>query len=371
MDKKRMLTGDRPTGRMHLGHYVGSIKHRVALQEEYDSYFIIADLHMLTTKNSKDDVFNIRTNAYEVALANLACGLDPAKSTIYLQSAIPAVYELNLIFEMLVTVPRLSRLPSLKDMARDAHLNEMPFGLLGYPVLQAADILMPRAHIVPVGKDNQAHVEVTREIARRFNYLYEEIFPIPDYLVEGDTLVGTDGNAKMSKSLGNAIELFDDAHTVEQKVHGMYTDPKRITADVPGTVEGNPVFVYHDTFNPDAAEVEDLKTRYREGRVGDVEVKEKLARAINNFLDPIRERREEIEQDSGYVEQVIYEGTLRASQTAEETAMMMKKAMGLTGVWNKFSRKGRKRLDKMGSLWTAENGQPQAEATALSGPADD
>jgi tryptophanyl-tRNA synthetase len=361
-EKKRMLTGDRPTGRLHLGHYVGSIKNRVALQDEYDSYFIIADLHMLTTKNEKENIFNIRTNAYEVAIANLACGLDPRKCTIYLQSAVHAVYEMNLFFEMLVTVPRLSRLPSLKDMARDAHLNEMPFGLLGYPVLQAADILMPRAHIVPVGKDNQAHVEITREIARRFNFLYEEVFPIPDYLVEGDTLVGTDGNAKMSKSLDNAIYLFDDAQTVEKKVHGMYTDPNRIRADIPGRVEGNPVFIYHDTFNPNREEVEDLKARYREGRVGDVEVKEKLATAINNFLDPIRERRAEIEADSGFVEQVIYEGTVRASEIADETLLTMKKAMGLTGVWNKFSRKGRKRMDKKGAI--RDETQESAEVAA-------
>jgi tryptophanyl-tRNA synthetase len=346
MEKKRLLTGDRPTGKMHLGHYVGSIKNRVRLQDEYDSYFIIADLHMLTTKNTKEDVFAIRENAYEVAIANLACGLDPAKCTIYLQSAVHAVYEMNLFFENLVTVERLSRLPSLKDMARSAHLSEMPFGLLGYPVLQAADILMPRAHLVPVGKDNQAHVEITREIARRFNYLYEEIFPIPDYLVEGDTLIGTDGDAKMSKSIGNTIYLFDDPKTVAKKVHGMYTDPNRIRADIPGTVEGNPVFIYHDHFNPDKAEVADLKQRYQEGRVGDVEVKEKLTIAINNFLDPFRERRAEIEADGGYVEQVIYEGTLRTNELAEETLSMMRKAMGFTGVWNKISRKGRKRMAK-------------------------
>ena len=346
MEKKRLLTGDRPTGKMHLGHYVGSIKNRVRLQDEYECYFIIADLHMLTTKNTKEDIDAIRENAYEVAVANLACGLDPAKSTIYLQSAIHAVYEMNLFFENLVTVERLSRLPSLKDMARSANITEMPFGLLGYPVLQAADILMPRAHIVPVGKDNQAHVEITREIARRFNYLYEEIFPIPDYLVEGDTLIGTDGNAKMSKSLGNTIYLSDDEKEVARKVRGMYTDPNRIHADIPGTVEGNPVFIYHDHFNPNKEEVEDLKRRYRAGEVGDVEVKEKLTIAINNFLDPIRERRAEIEADSGYVEQVIYEGTLRTDELANETLMMMRKAMGLTGVWNKFSRKARKRIAK-------------------------
>ena len=346
MEKKRLLTGDRPTGKMHLGHYVGSIKNRVKLQDEYDCYFIIADLHMLTTKNNKEDIFAIRENAYEVAIANLACGLDPAKSTIYLQSAVHAVYEMNLFFGNLVTVERLSRLPSLKDMARSANITEMPFGLLGYPVLQAADILMPRAHIVPVGKDNQAHVEITREIARRFNYLYGEVFPIPDYLVEGDTLIGTDGNAKMSKSLGNTIYLFDDSKTVAKKVRGMYTDPKRIRADIPGTVEGNPVFSYHDHFNPNKEEVEELKARYREGRVGDVEVKEKLTVAINNFLDPIRERRAELEADSGFVEQAIYEGTLRTNELANETLTMMRKAMGLTGVWNKFSRKARKRIAK-------------------------
>jgi tryptophanyl-tRNA synthetase len=350
MDKKRLLTGDRPTGKLHLGHYVGSIANRVKLQDEYECFFLIADLHMLTTKNERSDIDDILGNAVDMVKDYLACGIDPAKCTIYLQSAIHAVYEMNLIFEMLVTVPRLSRLPSLKDMARSAHLSEMPFGLLGYPVLQAADIITPRAHIVPVGRDNEAHVEITRELVRRFNSLYGETLPVPEVLI-GDipTLVGTDGSAKMSKSLGNAILLSDDARAVRQKVHSMYTDPKRIRADIPGTVEGNPVFDYHDIFNPDKAEVEDLKTRYRQGRVGDVEVKDKLTVAINNFLDPIREKRAEIESDSGLAEQVIYEGTLRTSQVAEETVTMMKKAMGLTGVWNKISRKGRARMEKLGA----------------------
>jgi tryptophanyl-tRNA synthetase len=347
MDKKRILTGDRPTGRLHLGHYVGSIANRVRLQDEYECFFIIADLHMLTTRPDRADIDAIRTNAVGMVMDYLACGIDPARSTIYLQSAIHAVYEINLIFEMLVSVPRLSRLPSLKDMARAAHLNEMPFGLLGYPVLQAADIVTPRAHLVPVGKDNEAHVEITRELVRRFNYLYGETLPVPDVMV-GDvpSLVGTDGQAKMSKSLGNAIMLSDDAKTVKKKVHDMYTDPKRIRADIPGTVEGNPVFEYHDIFNPNKAEVEDLKIRYREGRVGDVEVKQKLAVAINNFLDPIRERLVRVEADRGLAEQVIYEGTVRSNQVAEETVMMMKKAMGLTGVWNRISRKGRDRIKK-------------------------
>jgi tryptophanyl-tRNA synthetase len=352
MEKRRILTGDRPTGKLHLGHYVGSLVNRVRLQDEYKCYFIIADLHMLTTRPEKEYIDALRQNVSEMVLDYLAAGIDPSKSTIYLQSAVHAVYEMNLFFEMLVTVPRLSRLPSIKDMARAAQLDEetMPFGLLGYPVLQAADILMPRAHLVPVGKDNEAHVEITREIARRFNRMYDEVFPLPDVMIgEVPTLVGTDGQAKMSKSLGNAIFLSDSAKTVRKKVFSMYTDPNRVSADIPGNVEGNPVFAYHDIFNPDKAEVEDLKTRYRQGRVGDIEVKEKLARALNAFLDPLRERRAEYESRPGYVERVIYEGTREADEIAQETLMMMKKAMGLTGVWNRISRKARDAIKKQES----------------------
>ncbi len=347
MDRKRILTGDRPTGKLHLGHYVGSLKNRVRLQDQYNCFFIIADLHMLTTKPSKEDVLNIAGNAREMILDYLACGVDPEKSTIYLQSAVHEVYEMNLIFEMLVTVPRLQRLPSLKDMAKSANLNEMPLGLLGYPVLQAADILMPRANLVPVGKDNEAHVELTREIARRFNSMYDEVFPVPDVMI-GDvpTLVGTDGDAKMSKSLNNAIYLSDDTKTVIKKVNGMYTDPNRIRADIPGKVEGNPVFIYHDVFNNNKAEVEDLKERYRAGKVGDVEVKQKLSAAINGFLDPIRERRSEFENRSGFVDEVIYNGTLVMREEARQTLSAMKKAMGLTGVWNSISRKAEKARKK-------------------------
>lgn len=349
MEKKRILTGDRPTGRLHLGHYVGSLANRVRLQDQFKCYFIVADLHMLTTKPEKENIDALRQNVREMVLDYMAAGIDPSKSTIYLQSAVHVVYEMNLFFEMLVTVPRLSRLPSIKDMARAAHIDEeaMPFGLLGYPVLQAADILMPRAHLVPVGKDNEAHVEITREIARRFNSLYDEVFPIPDVMIgEVPTLVGTDGQAKMSKSLGNAIFLSDDAKRVEKKVFSMYTDPNRIRADIPGRVEGNPVFIYHDIFNPDKGEIEDLKTRYREGRVGDVEVKQKLARALNTFLDPLRERRADLASRPGYVERVIYEGTQEVTEIAEETLVMMKKAMGLTGVWNRISRKARDAIKK-------------------------
>lgn len=343
MDRKRILTGDRPTGKLHLGHYVGSLQNRVRLQDKYECFFIIADLHTLTTKPEKKYIDEIAGNVREMVLDYLSCGIDPEKSVIYLQSAIPEIFEMNLIFEMMVTVPRLQRVPSLKDMAKSANLNEMPFGLLGYPVLQAADILMPRAHLVPVGKDNESHVELTREIARKFNYLYGEVFPVPDVMV-GDfgSLVGIDGNAKMSKSLNNAIYIADDTKSVQKKVMSMYTDPARVRADIPGTVEGNPVFIYHDAFNPNTAEVDDLKRRYREGNVGDVEVKQKLAVALNNFLDPVRENREKFSSNSGLVDEIIYNGTLKMRLEARETVQAMKKAMGLSGIWNKISRKAEK-----------------------------
>ena len=340
MERKRILTGDRPTGKLHIGHYVGSLQNRVRLQDEYECFFIVADLHTLTTKPEKEHIEELADNVRSAVLDYLACGIDPQKSVIYLQSAVPEVCELAILFDNLITVPRLSRVPSLKDMAKGAGLEEMPFGLLGYPVLQAADILMPRAHLVPVGKDNVAHVEVTREIARRFNYLYGETFPVPDVLAsEYGSLVGLDGNAKMSKSLNNAIFLSDDEKAVTKRVMSMYTDPKRVSADIPGTVEGNPVFDYHDAFNPDKDEVEDLKARYRAGKVGDVEVKEKLAKALNAFLDPIRERRAKYESQPGLADEILYDGTMRMRQEARATLNLATKAMGLAAVWNRISRK--------------------------------
>jgi tryptophanyl-tRNA synthetase len=207
----------------------------------------------------------------------------------------------------------------------------LPFGLLGYPVLQAADILSPRAHLVPVATDNQAHVEVAREIARRFNRLYGEVFPEPQPLV-GEVLVGVDGQAKASKSLDNVIYLSDDAETVGRKVRGMVTDPRRIRADIPGQVEGNPIFVYHDAFNPDRDEVDDLKGRYRRGKVGDVEVKEKLARAINGFLDPIRQRRDCYAAQPGLIEDILASGNRRMRQESDETMRLVREAMGLAGL---------------------------------------
>lgn len=347
--KKRILTGDRPTGKLHLGHYVGSLKNRITFQDTYDCYFIIADLHTLTTKPAKEDILSLRDNVHMMVLDYLACGIDPKKSTIYLQSATPAVYEMNLIFEMLISLNRLAGLPSLKEMARNAHMDpeSIPFGLIGYPVLQTADILMPRAHLVPVGKDNEAHVELARDIARRFNQYYGEIFPQPEVLLsEIPTLLGTDGKGKMSKSANNTILLSDDAKTVEKKVRVMYTDPARIHAHIPGTVEGNPVFQYHDVFNPNKAEVEDLKKRYREGTVGDVEVKEKLIFALNTFLDPIREKRKHFEADKGLVEEIVYEGTQKMIEISNETVKEMKSAMGLSGMWNKISRIARERKQK-------------------------
>lgn len=345
--RKRILTGDRPTGLLHLGHYVGSIKNRVELQDKYECYFLIADLHMLTTKPEKENILKIRENLNEMVLDYLSCGIDPKKSVIYLQSAIPAVYQMNLIFQMLISLNRLTGLPSLKEMARNAHMaaDSIPYGLIGYPVLQAADILLPKAHLVPVGKDNEAHIELTRDIARRFNMYYGDFFPLPDCLLSSvPTLIGTDGMGKMSKSANNAIYLSDDAKTVEKKVKGMYTDPNRVRADTPGKVEGNPVFDYHAVFNPDKAEVEDLKARYREGKVGDVEVKEKLTYALNKFLDPIREKRKMFEQEKGYVEEVIYEGTQKMIELSNETLKEMLSIMGLSGTWKKISRTARERM---------------------------
>ena len=329
--RRRILTGDRPTGRLHLGHWLGSIQNRVRLQDEYECFFIIADLHTLTTRPEKESIAAIPAIIHDIVLDYLSVGIDPARSRIFVQSAITETAELNLIFEMLVSLPRLERLPSIKDMAEAAHLDVLPFGLVGYPVLQAADILLPRANVVPVGKDNVPHVEITREIARRFNNLDGTVFAEPEPLISDvPTLPGIDGQAKMSKSLDNAIFLSDSPDEVKRRVMQMYTDPNRTRADVPGRVEGNPVFIYHDAFNTDRDEVDDLKTRYREGRVGDVEVKKKLIAALERFLGPIRERRSSFEQQPGLVEDIIAEGNLSARAVARETMDMVRAAMGMT-----------------------------------------
>jgi tryptophanyl-tRNA synthetase len=330
--RRRILTGDRPTGRLHLGHWVGSIANRVRLQDEYECFFIIADWHTLTTRPEKAAIAEVPENIREMVIDYLACGIDPERSTIFVQSAVPETAELNLIFEMLVSLPRLERLPTIKDMAEAAHLDVLPFGLVGYPVLQAADILLPRADVVPVGRDNVPHVEITREIARRFNHLYGgAVFAEPEALVsDTPSLPGVNGMQKMSKSLGNAILLSDDPETMRQRVMQMYTDPNRIRADIPGTVEGNPVFVYHDAFNPDTAEVEDLKLRYREGRVGDVEVKRKLFAALDAFAAPFRERRAEYESKPHLVDEILWAGNEAMRAVARDTLERVRDAMGMT-----------------------------------------
>ena len=340
----RMLTGDRPTGRLHLGHYAGSLANRIRLHRRYESFFIVADLHMLTTKNSPEDIAAVGRHAAGMVLDSLAAGLEPAHSVFYLQSAGPEVAELSLLLSSLVSVPRLQRIPSLKEMGQHAGQREMPLAMLGYPVLQAADILALRAAAVPVGRDNAAHVEVAREIARRFNRRYGAVFTVPA-LVPADVpvLPGTDGRAKMSKSLGNAIYLSDPPGEVAAKVRRMYTDPARTTAGVPGTVEGNPVFVYHDAFNDRPAEVAELKERYRAGKVGDAEVKEKLTAALNRFLGPIRERRAALAADQGLVEELIVTGTERTRREAKRTLADVRAAMGLTAALAGFRRAARAR----------------------------
>ena len=327
--RKRILTGDRPTARsFHLGNYYGTLANRVRLQDEYESYFLIADYHMLTTRIA--DLEEIGKNIRELVTDYLAVGIDPKRTTIYLQSLIPEVTELFLYFAMLVTVPRAQRIPTLKDAMRDHGLSAPTYGLLGYPILQAADILMVKGDLVPVGRDQESHIELTREIARRFNELFGPVFPVPDALIpSGGVLPGTDGNAKMGKSLNNAIFLTDDTATVTKKIMGMYTDPTRIKATDPGTVEGNPVFALHDAFNTDAAAVADLKDRYRTGAVGDVEVKRTLVAAVEAFLEPVRERRARFAAEPDLIDDIIATGSARAREEARRTLHEVRAAMHL------------------------------------------
>lgn len=330
MKKGRILTGDRPTGQLHLGNYVGTLANRAKLQDEYEVFLLVADYHSLTRNVEPEHVAQIQQNIRDVVIDNLSIGVDPNKTTYYVQSDVPSVCELHLLFSMLATVPRLERVPSLKEIMDAEHIEQPSYGLLGYPVLQAADILHVRGDLVPVGKDQASHVELTREIARRFNYLYGVFFPEPDALIgEVPTLMGTDGSGKMSKSRGNAIMLADDAETVRQKVMNMYTDPKRIRADIPGTVEGNPVFQYHDAFNPNTDEVEELKTRYRAGKVGDVEVKKKLNAALQAFLEPVRERRAYYEARPHLVDEILAAGADKVRPISQETVERAREAMGV------------------------------------------
>ncbi len=326
--RKRILTGDRPTGPLHVGNYVGTLANRVKLQDEYETFLLVADHHMLTTRLG--DLGEIEQNIRDDVIDNLAVGVDPEKVTYLLQSLVPQIPELHLYFSMLVSVPRVQKIPTLKDQLRDHGLIEPTYGLLGYPILQAADILSVKGDVVPVGRDQESHIELTREIARRFNQLYAPVFPEPRALLpDVGVLPGTDGREKMGKSLGNAIYFADDPATVAKKIKGMYTDPKRVRATDPGTVEGNPVFVYLDNFDPDTAEVEDLKRRYREGTVSDVEVKSRLLAVLEAFLAPIRERRRELASKPRMVDELLAAGSERARREATETLKQVRHAMKL------------------------------------------
>ncbi|MCA9397520.1 tryptophan--tRNA ligase, partial [candidate division WWE3 bacterium] len=292
-------------------------------------FIMNADVQALT--DNFDNPEKVRENMINAAIGNLAVGVDPSKVIYFVQSMIPQIAELTLFFSNLVTVARLQRNPTVKSEIQEKGFGEsLPLGFFMYPVSQAADILVVRGEIVPVGEDQVAHIEQTREIARRFNSIYGEIFPEPEaYVGDVARLVGTDGNAKMSKSVGNTIYLRDDEEAVIKKIKGMYTDPNRIHPTDPGTVEGNPVFIYHDIFNKDIDEVNDLKERYRKGTVGDVEVKEKLAKAINTFLEPIREKHYYYEQHTDEVYDMIREGNKRALLEAEKTMDDVREVMNI------------------------------------------
>ena len=323
----RILTGHRPTGRRHLGHLVGTLQNWARLQDEYECLFLIADLHVLTTDHTHPE--HIQSNIAEVLMDWLAAGLDPERSTFVLQSAIKEHAELALLFSMLVTVSRMERNPTYKEQVKELGLHPS-LGLLAYPVLQAADILVYKADTVPVGEDQMPHIEITREVARRFNATYGETFPEPQGLLsQAPRLPGID-NRTMHTSYDNAVYLSDDPQVVEEKVMSMYTDPTRIHATDPGHVEGNPVFTYHDMFNEDRVEVEELKTRYRAGRVGDIEVKRKLVKALNRYLTPLREKRREFAAKPDYVWDVLHEGTARARPLAQATVVEVKEKMGLS-----------------------------------------
>lgn len=346
--KPRLLTGDTPTGRLHLGHWVGSVENRVALQDEYDCYFIIANIHAFTTRAEKPD--EIRQSVIDIATDYLAAGIDPKRSTMFIQSDIPAIAEMTYFFSMLVPYPRLMRNPTIKDEIRDKGLGDnYSFGFLLYPIGQVADILVFRPEVVPVGEDQIPHLELTRETARKFNQVYcgvdshtEDkdhrkkggLFPIIDMkLGRSRRLVGInppgpDGSLlKMSKSLNNAIFLSDDPDTVTKKVMSMYTDPKRLKASDPGTVENNPLWIFHETFNPDQKWVEEAEERYRQGKIGDVECKKKLIEVLINLIEPIRQKRLVFEKDPGQVLATLREGSDKANHVANETLKLAKEAM--------------------------------------------
>ncbi len=327
--RKRILTGDRPTGRLHLGHYVGSLKNRVKLQDEYETFIMVADVQALTDNFEHPE--KLGENIREVVLDYLSVGIDPTKSTIFVQSKVPEIAELTVFYMNLVTLARLERNPTVKDeMKQKGFGANVPLGFLAYPVSQAADITFLKADLVPVGVDQVPMIEQTREIVRKFNDLYGKVLVEPEALVgEVERLPGTDGKAKMSKSLGNVINLADDSATVKKQVMGMYTDPNRVHGNEPGKVDGNPVFVYLDAFSGhgDVKKIEALKKRYEKGAVKDVEVKEFLVEVLEEFLGPIRKRRSDFGKQPGLVKKILSEGTERAREEAQRTLTDVKRAM--------------------------------------------
>ena len=328
--KARVVSGMRPTGQLHIGHLVGALSNWVRLQDSYDCFYFVADWHALTSEYQNTDA--LVANGYDMVADWIAAGLDPEKSTFFVQSLVPEHAELFLLLSMVVPVPWLERVPTYKEQQENLKDRDLStLGFLGYPLLQTADVAMYDARFVPVGDDQVAHLELAREAVRRFNNVFgTEVLVEPQPLLTAmPGLPGLDGDKKMSKSLGNTIQLGDDADAVTKRVRSMYTDPKRIRADIPGTVEGNPVFVYHDTFNPDKAEVEDLKTRYRAGKVGDVEVKTKLAKALNAHLEPIRARRADVLAKPGYIREILHEGSKKARKIAHETMERVRDAVKL------------------------------------------
>ena len=333
MAKEIILTGDRPTGKLHLGHYIGSLKKRVSMQNsgKYDSYIMIADQQALTD-NARDPE-KIKNSLIQVALDYLAVGLDPKKSTIFVQSQIPALAELNLYYLNLVTVSRLERNPTVKAEIQQKHFERsIPAGFFTYPVSQAADITAFKANLVPVGDDQEPMLEQTREIVRTFNSIYGEVLVEPQgvFAPKGSgRLPGLDGNAKMSKSLNNAIYLSDDADTLRKKVMSMYTDPNHIHVEDPGKVEGNMVFTYLDIFDKDKDKVAELKEQYRAGGLGDVKIKRYLNEVLEAELGPIRARREEFAKDIPAVYAMLKEGSEKANEVANKTLEEVRRAIGV------------------------------------------
>ena len=333
MAKEIILTGDRPTGKLHVGHYIGSLKKRVSMQNsgKYDSYIMIADQQALTD-NARDPE-KIKNSLIQVALDYLAVGLDPKKSTIFVQSQIPALAELNLYYLNLVTVSRLERNPTVKAEIQQKHFERsIPAGFFTYPVSQAADITAFKANLVPVGDDQEPMLEQTREIVRTFNSIYGEVLVEPQgvFAPKGSgRLPGLDGNAKMSKSLNNAIYLSDDADTLRKKVMSMYTDPNRIHVEDQGKVEGNMVFTYLDIFDKDKDKVAELKEQYRAGGLGDVKIKRYLNEVLEAELGPIRARREEFAKDIPAVYAMLKEGSEKANEVANKTLEEVRRAIGV------------------------------------------